>query len=195
MRLSENRTVAWIVFALVVITALSLSGNALEKNALEMRDDVIKVFYTGVNGDGLSIDSDLKSRAKDAYTLYGIANRYAQIDASLAEKALAAQKALDEANQLPQTEIRKRSDANAALTRAVEDLYTALGNAPLSDADRRDAKSVYDDFKSHGNTIGRDPFNDLATQYNMDVRKMYSGFPASLIGSIKGGAPSLELFQ
>ncbi len=195
MRLSENRTVAWIVFALVVITALSLSGNALEKNALEMRDDVIKVFYTGVNGDGLSIDSDLKARAKGAYTLYGIANRYQQVDASLAEKALSAQKALDEANQLPQTEIRKRGDANAALTRAIEDLYTALGNAPLSDADRRDAKSVYDDFKSHGNTIGRDPFNDLAAQYNTDVRKMYSDFPASLIGGIKGGAPSLELFQ
>lgn len=195
MRLSENRTVAWIVFAIVVIASLSLSGNALEKNALEMRDDVLKVFYTGVNGDGLSIDSDLKARAKDAYTLYGIASRYDGIDASLLEKALNAQKALDEANQLPQTEIRKRSDANAALTLAVEDLYTALNNAPLSDADRRDAKSVYDDFKSHGNTIGRDPYNDLAAQYNADVRKMYSGFPANLIGSIKGSAPSLELFQ
>lgn len=195
MRLSENRTVAWIVFALVVVAALSLSGNALEKNALEMRDDVLKVFYTGVNGDGLSIDSDLKARAKDAYTLYGIASRYGEVDAPLVEKVLSAQKALDEANQLPQTEIIKRSEANTALTHAVEDLYTALNNAPLSDVDRRDAKSVYDDFKSHGNTIGRDPYNELAANYNVQVRKMYSGFPASWIGNIKGGAPSLELFQ
>ena len=31
MRLSENRTVAWIVLALVIAFALGLSGNALEK--------------------------------------------------------------------------------------------------------------------------------------------------------------------
>ena len=195
MRLSENRTVAWIVFALVVIFALSLSGNALEKNALEMRDDVLGVFYTGVNEDGLSIDSDLKQRAKDAYTLVGIANRYPEIDASLVERATAAQKALDEANQLPQIQIKARSDANRALDQAIGDLYTALTNTALTDVDRRGARSSYDNFISHGNTIGRDPFNELAAQYNKNVQKMYAGFPANLIGGFKGGAPELELFQ
>ncbi len=178
--------IAWIVFALVVIVALSLSGNALEKNALEMRDDVLKVFYTGAGGDGLSIDSDLKERAKDAYTLVGIAGRYAEIDASLVEKASDAQEGLDAANQLPQIQISARGDANAALPQAIEDLYTALNNAALSDADKKDAKSRYDDFKSHGNTIGRDPYNELAAQYNRDAQKMYSGFPAGLIGGHQG---------
>jgi hypothetical protein len=195
MRLSENRTIAWIVFAVAVVFALSLSGNALEKNALDMRDDVLKVFYTGASGDGLCIDSDLKSRAKDAYTIIGIAKGYPAIDASLAQKATDAQKALDGANGLAQTEIKARSAANLALNQAIEDLYTAMNNAPLSDVDKRDARSVYDDFKSHGNTIDRDPYNELATQYNTDVKKMYSGFPAGLIGGIKGGAPALELFQ
>jgi hypothetical protein len=195
MRLSENRTVAWIVFALAVIFALSLSGNALEKNALELRDDVLGVFYTGVNGDGLSIDSDLRQRAKDAYALVGIANRYPDIGASLAEQAAAAQKGLDEANALPQIRIKARSVANRALDQAIEDLYTALTNVSLTDVDRREARSRYDNFKSHGNTIGRDPFNELATQYNKNAKKMYSGFPAYLIGGIKGGAPQLELFQ
>jgi len=195
MRLSENCTVAWIVFALAVIFALSLSGNALEKNALEMRDDVLAVFYTGVNKDGLSIDSDLKQRAKDAYVLIGIASRYPEVGASLVERATAAQKALDEANRLPQIQIKARSDANRALDQAIEDLYTALSNAALSGVDQKDARSVYDDFKSHGNTIGRDPYNELAAQYNKDAEKMYSGFPAYLIGGFKGGAPKLELFQ
>ena len=195
MRLSENRTIAWIVFAVAVVFALSLSGNALEKNALDMRDDVLKVFYTGGSGDGLCIDSDLKSRAKDAYTIIGIAKGYPAIDVSLVQKATDAQKALDEANGLAQTEIKARSAANLALNQAIEDLYTAMNNATLSDVDKRDARSVYDDFKSHGNTIDRDPYNELATQYNTDVKKMYSGFPAGLIGGIKGGAPALELFQ
>ena len=96
---------------------------------------------------------------------------------------------------MPQVKIKARADANALLTQAVEDLYTALNNAALSAADKKDVQSVYDDFKSHGNTIGRDPYNDLAAQFNRDVQKMYSGFPAGLIGGIKGGAPSLELFQ
>ena len=195
MRLSENRTVAWIVFALAVVFALSLSGNALEKNALEMRDDVLGVFYTGENQDGLSIDSDLRQRAKDAYALVGIAGRYPEVGAALVERAAAAQKALDEANALAQVEIKARSGANRELDQAIEDLYTALTNATLSDVDRREARSRYDDFKSHGNTIGRDPFNELAAQFNKDAAKMYSDFPASLIGGIKGGAPKLELFQ
>ena len=195
MRLSENRTVAWIVLALVIAFALGLSGNALEKNALEMRGDVLKVFYTGASGDGLSIDSDLRQRAKDAYTLAGIAGRYKQVDSALIAKSSAAQKAMDEANALPQEQVRARSDANAELSRAIEDLYTALSNADLSEPDRKDARSVYDDFKSHGNTIGRDPYNELAAQYNRDARKMYSGFPAGLIGGFKGGAPALELFE
>lgn len=194
MRLSENRTVAWVVFALAVVFALSLSGNALEKNALEMRDDVLGVFYTGVNGDGLSIDSDLRQRAKDAYTLVGIANRYPGIDAALVERAAAAQKALDEANALPRTQIKARSGVNRELDQAIENLYTALTNASLSDVDQREARSRYDDFKSHGNTIGRDPYNELAAQYNKNAEKMYSGFPAGLIGGFKGGAPELELF-
>ena len=195
MRLSENRTVAWIVLALVIACALGLSGNALEKNALEMRGDVLKVFYTGASGDGLSIDSDLKQRAKDAYTLSGIAGRYPEVDTALVTKALTAQKAMDEANALPQEKIKVRSDANVELSRAIEDLYTALNNANLSDVDRKDVRSVYDDFKSHGNTIGRDPYNELAAQYTRDVQKMYSGFPAGLIGGFKGGAPALELFE
>ncbi len=195
MRLSENRMIAWIVLAVAVAFALSLSGNALEKNALEMRDDVLKVFYVGAGGDGLSIDGDLKQRAKDAYTLVGIAGRYAEIDKALVEKAADAQKGLEEANQLPQTQIKARADANALLAKAVEDLYTELNNAALSAADEKDVQSVYDNFKSHGNTIGRDPFNDLAAQFNRDAKKMYSGFPAGLIGGIKGGAPTLELFQ
>ncbi len=194
MRLSENRTLAWIVFALAVIFALSLSGNALERNALEKRDDVLGVFYTGVNADGLCIDSDLRQRAKDAYTLVGIANRYPGIDASLVERAAAAQKALDEANALPRIQIKDRSGANRELDQAVENLYTALTNEKLSDVDQREARSRYDDFKSHGSTIGRDPFNELAAQYNVDAKKMYSGFPAGLIGGVKGGAPELELF-
>lgn len=195
MRLSENRTVAWIVFALAVVFALSLSGNALEKNALEMRDDVLAVFYTGVNQDGLSIDSDLRQRAKNADALVGIASRYPEIDAALVERAAAAQKALDEANQLPQIRIKARSEANRALDQAIEDLYAALTNAALSGADRQEARSTHDGFKSHGNTIGRDPFNELAAQYNKDARKMYAGFPAYLIGGFKGGPPPLELFQ
>lgn len=194
MRLAENRTIAWIVFAMSVVIALSLSGNALKKNALEMRLDTIKVFYTGANADGLSIDSDLKARAKDAYTLIGIAGRYSQIDETIVQAATAAQRAMDEANGLAQLEIKARSQANAQLGRAIEDLYTALNNSALSEADRRDVQSVYDDFKSHGNTIGRDPYNELAAQFNRDADAMYSQFPASMFKNMQGGAPTLELF-
>ena len=78
-----------------------------------MRGDVLKVFYTGASGDGLSIDSDLKQRAKDAYTLTGIAGRYPEVDTALVTKAAGAQKALDEANALSR---RNRSRREATQT-------------------------------------------------------------------------------
>lgn len=196
MRLTENRTIAWIVFAVVVIAALGLSGNALEKNALELdeRAYALDAFYTGSKSFGLTIDSDLKERVKDASALLGVANRYPAVDAAIISAAADARDAMEAANGLAQTEIEARSRANAALDRAIANLFSALTNAPLSESDRGNVRYTYDNFRSHGDTIARADYNKLAADYNAKAKAMYSGFPAYLIGGFKGGAPQLELF-
>lgn len=178
----ENRAVAWVVFALCVIFSLSFSGGRALTN---LRQDVGDIFYNGVTGDGLCIDKDLTVRSENAYNIASTASGYASIDAALVSAAK------DASNELAAAEtIGARYAANVKCQRAVEDLYTAIDNASLSEKDSAFAYKEYKEFQSRADTISRDPYNQRAQAFNQTL----SGFPASLLGGLQGVKP-LELFS
>ena len=178
----ENRLIAWVVFAACVLFSLSFSGGRALEN---LRLDTERVFYQGVNGDGLCIDRDLSRRAECAYNLASTASGYASIGKDLVEGARAASNSLAAA-----AAIADKFEANQACQRAVEDLYTAMENTALSESDRAFAYKEYKEFQSRADTISRDFYNQRAAQFNEPL----SAFPAELIGGLSGVKP-LELFD
>ena len=180
-RFSENRVVAWIVFAVAVIFSLSFSGGGALK---ELREQTLSIFYNGAQDDGLSIDRDLQVRSDAAYNLASVASGYAQIDAQVVTRTQEAQQALEAADS-----IAAKSAANQQLSKAVEDLFTAISNAPLTESDRAFVFSQYKEFISRGDTISRDVYNERARAFNDKLH----AFPASLIGGFSGVKP-VEIF-
>lgn len=182
MRFSENRPLALGILALCVILSLTLSGGGALKN---QRDDVANIFYYGASGDGLCIDRDLTVRSEAAYNLASTAALYQGIDAALVANAKDAGNALAAA-----ATIEEKAAKNEACQRAVEDLYTALDNAPLSEPDRAFAYKQYKEFQSRKDTISRDPYNQKAEEFNDAL----SGFPARFVGGLIG-VRALSLFE
>ncbi|MEF9974506.1 MAG: LemA family protein [Clostridia bacterium] len=178
----ENRLIAWIVLVLCVLFSLSFSGGRALAN---LRAETEQVFYQGVHADGLSIGTDLDARAECAYNLASTASNYQDIDAALATSVRDASNALAAAKT-----IEEKYAANAACQRAVEDLYTALDNAQLSEKDYSFALRQYKEFQSRADTISRDDYNRQATQFNQTL----SAFPASFVGGLSG-VKKLSLFD
>ena len=179
-RFFENRKLAWVVFAIAVLFSLSFSGGGALR---DQRSAALDVFYKGAQNDGLCIDRDLKARSEAAAALIDMAGRYDIAD-SVVSQAAEAQAQLDAA-----TGIADRSKANAALQGAVKDLYDQLSALALTESDYETAYSQYREFQSRGDTIRRDPYNDVAAEFNAAL----SGFPARLVGLI-GRVQPLELF-
>lgn len=182
MKFSENRPLAVALTVLVMALTLVLGG---ARGLNQLKDSASDVFYRGVTGDGLCIWRDLSARGEAAYNLESIATKYLKADdaqllaAGQAREALAAEQS-----------IAGQYEKNAQLTQAVEDLYTALENAPLSESDRSFAYKQYKEFKSRADTILNDPYNQWAEDFNRQL----SGQPAALIARLTGIAP-LELFR
>lgn len=182
MRLSENRAIAWLVFAACVVFSLSFSSGRALSN---LRADNERVFFSGTaQSMGLSIDKHLSTRAGCAYNIASVAGNY-PID-----KALTAN-AKDAADQLSSAgTIEEKNAANLACERAVQDLYTAIDNAALSATDRNYALSQYRDFQAAGDLIRHDKYNEYATDFNQEL----SAFPARLLANMTGVKP-LTLFS
>lgn len=182
MKLSENRRLAWIVLAVCVMFSLSFSS---ERALASLRAQVEAVFVSGAHNDGLCINNDLKERAECAYNIASTASNYAQIDSKLVSAAR------DASNELSKAEtISQKYEANVACQRAVEDLYTAIDNASMSDADRTFVLKQYKEFQSRADTIKRDFYNQQALKYNDTV----SAFPANLLAKL-GNIQRMQLFD
>lgn len=183
-KIRENRTLAWIVLAVVVLLSISLSGGtALRKSRAEVMD----VFHYGVNNDSLCIYNDLQARVECAFNLASTAGRYETI----AQDAIAsAEEAAQELSAVGRDDVGALYSKNTALTRAVETLYTELENAPLSDSDATFALAQYKEFSSRGLTITRDGYNARAEEFNRTL----SAFPANLVATLSG-VRELALFR
>lgn len=182
MRFSENRVIAWIVLALAVLFSVSFSGGGAMKN---MRFETQQIFYDGAAKDGLSINRDLDVRADKAYVLVSIAKSYPGVGEAKIADAEAACKELTESKLIPD-----RHAANVHLTRAVEDLYTALEQQSMSQTDKDAAYAAYKEVKSRADTISRDMYNSEARTFNESISK----FPANLVAMLTGVEP-LMLFE
>ncbi len=182
MRFSENRTIAWAVLAVVVLLSISLSGGKAMK---DMRVEAQQVFFDGAQKDGLSINRDLDVRADKAYQLTSIASKYYGASDRVLVEAQQACQQLTDAKDIPD-----RHAANTRLTRAVEDLYTELEKANLSEDDKQNAYSAYKEVKSRADTISRDMYNSEARKFNDSI----SRFPANIISDFTG-VDELQLFE
>lgn len=179
MRVLKKRSFAWCVLAVCVLLSLSLSGGGALR---EYRNETLEIFVMGINGDGLSIDNDLRARADAAIALADAA------DALTIESAGAVRQAAE--NLAAADTIRLKYTANEALTSAVQALETEMKSAGLADSQRESLARHGVELRSRADTISRDVYNDKAAQFNSSL----SAFPASFIAMISGVSP-VELFE
>ncbi len=182
MGFKENRTVARIVAVAVIAISILLSGGM---GLRSQRSATQSVFSNGVYGDGLSIERDLFERSEAAYNLCSIATKYLGSDNA---QLVAVKAARDEISA--KDSVSQKAVANKKLGETVEDLYTEIESANLSEQDKQFAYRQYKEFISRGDTIGRDEYNIKAEGFNREC----SRFPASLIAKLTGVKP-LELFK
>ena len=183
-KINENRPLACIVLALVILLSIILGGGGALR---DVRAQALDVFHYGVNGDSLCIYRDLMARVDCAYNLADTAARYDSIPQENIDKVVEAAEKLDKTDD---SDISALNAADDALDRAVESLYTGVENAHLSDADATYALSQYKEFTSRGLTISRDGYNGYAEAFN----EMLGAFPASLVGMLSG-VRELPLFR
>ena len=182
MRIIKNSRIACIVMALL-IAAGTLVGS--HSSLMGMRNKAAGVFVLGARGDGIGIQGDLRERESIAYNMVTVARKYLPEENALIQNVLNARKSLDSASA-----VKDKSRANKELETAVRDLYDALGAMELSAQDERYPQRLYTDFRSRGDTISHDPYNQRAAEFN----EALSRFPASLLGGLTGVRP-LELFE
>lgn len=182
MRFSENRLIAWIALALVVVLSISLSGGKAMK---DMRYEAERMFYDGAENDGLSIDNDLKMRANSVALLLSIAKSYLPENSQSLQEADAAYAELSAAREIP-----ARHAANERVTRAVENLYTSLEKQSLSEHDKLSAYGAYKEIQNRGYTININTYNVKAREFNNSISK----FPANIISQFTG-VDALVLFE
>ena len=174
MQLTENRKLAWIVFALCAVVAITFGGG---RSLNGLRNETLKLFTDGEGADGAGVNRDLNQRADKAQMMASIALKYLPADDAGAVEVQKASETLRQSENLAD-----RQRANALLNTAIETLYSRLDVLNASENDQRDLRTAYRDFKGHGDMISRDPFNEKARDFN----KVRSGFPAGLIAGLSG---------
>ena len=177
MQILKNRTVAWVIFALVALSSIGISGRGsllAAKNAAE------NVYYHGANNDELCIDYDLKQASEAAKSLAAISQANG-IETTLSEKASTVLSTADKSD---------RYLAYTEMTEAFYAAYAALGNLKLEDSVSKKVSGLYAEYRSRENTIEHDPYNAAADAFNADL----STFPKNLV-SVLGGVGKLEAFR
>ena len=183
-KINENRPLACIVLAAVVVLSIIFSGGgALRAERARAMD----AFHFGVNGDGLCIYTDLQARADCAYDLVDLCGRYGAIPQESIDKVEKAANVLESTGE---NDVYELGRANGELDRAVESLYTEIENASLSETDATFALTRYKEFTSRALTISRDGYNAQAEAFN----QLLGRFPANLVGMVSG-VGQLALFR
>ena len=171
----KNRSVAYGVLALVLVfgtefgTRRSLTG---------LRHDASENFYTGVDGSGYGIATNLDLRVEYARNLCKIAAKYdAAAEVQMVE---AACQALEDA-----ADFSEKYDANNHLTSAVETLSIQLSGQTLAQEDEDYRKSLTADIASYEMKIDKlaTPFNQEVRSFNQDA---LGSFPGGLLGRLTG---------
>ena len=166
---------------MILVGTLVGSHNSL----MHLRGEAADIFTMGARGDGIGIQGDLREREGAAYNMVVIARKYMPEDNALIENVLNARKSLESAST-----VKEKAAADKALATAVKDLYDVLEGMALSEQDDRYPQRLYTDFRSRGETMSHDPYNQAAATFN----RVLSAFPAGILGGLTGVRP-LELFE
>ena len=175
MRLTENRTIAWIALALCVL--VSVFGFGGMKLASE-RGKVMAVFENGAAATlsvRHSMDAYLDSAAESAQIM--IAETELRMGSSEVTQAAAAQAAQVAGQENLDTRYQAYTDLKASADKLYNQLYTvAQGDA------FNNFKLAYDDFWGYDDLIQRDEYHQLAKRYN----RLAGGFPGLLVAKLLG---------
>ena len=188
MKLFQNKIIAMVIMVVMIASGTLIgSHNSLSKLANKVED----IFYSGVNGDGLSIQSDLDKRSDLARNLITVSSPYLPQDS---EELKAVSSARDQLKNA--ISIHDKYDANKALDEAVFNLYSSLEKEGITAKDElinnysKNPTRIYTDFRSFGDTITHDKYNEYAKEFN----SILNGFPANILSKITLVKP-LELFK
>ena len=166
--------VAATVMVLMIIVG-TLTGSHASLN--RMRNEALRVFANGINGDGIGIQNDLNERTSAAYNMTTIAGKYLpENNVVIREVLLAREEALKAST------LSEKLAADRKLETTVLDLYQVMSSLALSPQDERYPARLYTDFTSRGSTISHDPYHQVAATFN----EALTGFPANILGRLTG---------
>lgn len=192
MNFKENRKLAFIILAVVVIFSITVQGSVA---MLNRRGDTEVLFMEGDL-------RELMHRCADQAALLGQMSGMYLGDTALDDYAganTAQQLRTGGYTELPaqletlSTELTNAVDPNASLLalselrNAVEKTYTGLEMLDISDDEFRNMKLAYYDFTGAIDIISRD--GDSKDSYTANAKafnKQLSGFPASLFAAVLG---------
>ena len=179
LKYKQKRRILWsAVFAVALLSIFILGGIKLEAKSNAVRN----YFFNGE--DGFSIANDIYVRSECGFNLLTIAKRI-DVDKNAVktlEKTLAE---LDTA-----ITVNEYFAANEALTAAFDTLYARIDASDATESDKRLAAKQADEFASRAKTIQKDPYNELAIDFNEEISK----FPANII-SLLSGTDCAQLFR
>ena len=169
--IAENRPLACIVLAIVILATLLIGGG----NALKGKADAVTAVFTK-SGD--SISYELTQMADSAELMASIAQSADEADMALVAAVTGGVDALRSA-----ASVSEKYAASVALRTAVENLYSGASKLKLSETDAGDLEYNYKNFASAHMSLDQYPeYNEAVEAFN----KVKGGFPAGLISLIRG---------
>lgn len=175
MRLSENRPLAWAVLAVCALgSVVGLGGNSL----VRAQENVLSTFYSGAHVEETarsSMDAYLDRAADCAQIMAAEAQLYLGEENAAALRAREAVLRMADENGLD-----VRYEAYTQLQQDSDDLYNAVYAADLTEAQRVNFKRAYDDFWGCDKYIRKDPYREMAVDFNKDLK----GFPAGAVAKL-----------
>lgn len=177
MRFSENRAIAWIVLTVCVVgSIIGLGGSGIAGE----RSRLVDLFYDGADKKQTTrysmdayLDRSLECAQEMAY----------EAQLNLGTDNRDAQKMLDLlADFGNDDDLDTRYAAYEDIQKYSDILYNAVYAADLTDQQRVNFKTAYDDFWGYNKYILRDPYREKAADFNRDLR----GFPAKLVSGLMG---------
>lgn len=176
MRLNENRPLAWVVLAACALTSVvGLGGGSLAR----ARDDALNTFYSGAHPEETtrsSMDAYLDRAADCAQIMAAEAQLYLGEDNAVALHARDAIARFGDDDGLD-----SRYEAYTQLQQDSDDLYNAIYAADLTDEQRVNFKRAYDDFWGCDKYIRKDPYREMAVDFNESLKDFPAGAVAKLL--------------
>lgn len=185
MRFVENRALAWIVLGACALgSVFGLGGAAVARE----QKAAVSCFYSGAEDRG-------SANSMNAYL--NRAGENGRIMASEAELHLGASEDAQSMRDFAATvddadaPIQERAAALREMKSLSDALYNAVYGANLTDADRVNFKSAYDNFWGASRLMEKDPYLELAHAYNGE----YGDGLAALAGGLHGADELCESFN